>query len=199
MRRFAERYGWTVYCLPVLLVVTMFVLADPSYGQAVGAPPAAASTPAEQPIRPLLPVATASAPPATSEDTECVNNTQAQLILVSLARQRAWGCAGAVAMYTTPVTTGDVSVGNATPTGTWTIKAKQTDRYLSGPGYSDYVSYWMQFSGDFGLHDASWQTMPFGDPAYRSQGSHGCVHLPTPAMSWLYGWAKVGATVTIDA
>ena len=30
------------------------------------------------------------------------------------------------------------------------------------PRVGDYVEYWVPFNGDFGFHDASWQTMPFG-------------------------------------
>ena len=107
-------------------------------------------------------------------------------------------CAANRQAYTTPVTTGQVSTGDATPTGSWGVEDKQTDRYLNGPGYCDFVHYWLPFHEDFGLHDASWQSLPFGDQGYRGQGSHGCVHLPTPAMAWLYDWAQVGTTVTIE-
>lgn len=49
---------------------------------------------------------------------------------------------------------------------------KQRNRYLVGPGYRDYVHYWVPFNGDFGLHGPSWQTM-----------------------AWLYRWGRVGSTV----
>ena len=55
----------------------------------------------------------------------------------------------------------------------------------------------MPFNGDFGFHDAPWQTMPYGAAGYTDNGSHGCVHLPAEAMAWLFNWAAVGATVTI--
>jgi lipoprotein-anchoring transpeptidase ErfK/SrfK len=62
------------------------------------------------------------------------------------------------------------------------------------------VHYWIPFNGDFGFHDATWQTMPFGSPDYRTQGSHGCVHLPMPTVQWLYNWAQAGSTVvTVEA
>jgi lipoprotein-anchoring transpeptidase ErfK/SrfK len=53
----------------------------------------------------------------------------------------------------------------------------------------------MPFNGDYGLHDASWQTIPFGSAQYHSAGSHGCVHVPTDVMAWLYQWSAVDQTV----
>ena len=108
-------------------------------------------------------------------------------------------CAGNSQVATTPVTTGEVDNGDATPLGTWHVQDRQTNRYLTGPGYSDYVKYWVPFNGDFGFHDASWQNFPFGSALYTTQGSHGCVHLPTPTMQWFYSWITVGALVTIAA
>lgn len=95
----------------------------------------------------------------------------------------------------TAVTTGNVAAGDATPTGTWVVQNKQTDRYLTGPGYRDFVHFWMPYHGDFGIHDAPWQTFPFGSSQYRTQGSHGCVHVPSATMAWLYRWTEVGSTV----
>jgi hypothetical protein len=128
----------------------------------------------------------------------CRHNVRGQLVLVSIGQQRAWMCQEAEQLLTTPVTNGDVAAGDATPTGTWVVQDKETDRYLTGPGYVDYVHFWIPVSGDYGLHDAAWQTIPFGSPQYRTRGSHGCVHLPTPAMSWLYAWLAIGSRVTIQ-
>jgi len=109
-------------------------------------------------------------------------------------------CQGAKQVYDSPATTGETDNGDATPTGSWLIQSRETDRYLVGPGYRDYVHYWLPFNGDFGFHDATWQTMPFGSPNYHTNGSHGCVHLPMTAVQWLYRWAQVGTTVvTINA
>lgn len=130
----------------------------------------------------------------------CASNTHPTLVVVSIGLQHAWMCEGGRQVASTPVTTGDVAAGDATPTGTWLVQDKQTDRYLVGPGYRDYVHFWVPFNGDFGFHDAPWQTFPFGSADYRTEGSHGCVHLPAAAMAWLYGWARVGSTVvTIEA
>lgn len=125
----------------------------------------------------------------------CVQNTYRKLILVSLKSQHLWVCEGHRQVMDTPVTTGRTDNGDQTPVGSWRVQDKQRDRYLVGPGYKDYVQYWLPFNGDFGLHDASWQTMPFGSSKYHTQGSHGCVHVPTPTMAWLYHWSTVGGTV----
>lgn len=118
---------------------------------------------------------------------------------MSISQQHVWMCQGPRQVNSSAVTTGATDDGDATPTGSWVVQAKQTDRYLVGPGYRDYVHYWVPFNGDFGFHDATWQTMPFGSPDYHAQGSRGCVHLPITVMSWLYAWATVGTTnVTVQ-
>jgi lipoprotein-anchoring transpeptidase ErfK/SrfK len=129
----------------------------------------------------------------------CATNTASQLVVVSISQQHMWACQGYNQVYDNAVTTGAYLSGTPTPTGTWHIYAKQTNVVLRGPTWSDPVSYWLPFYSDYGFHDASWQTFPFGDPAYASQGSHGCVHVPTPAMAWLYGWSRVGTVVTISS
>jgi lipoprotein-anchoring transpeptidase ErfK/SrfK len=191
-------YGWRAYALPVLVVVTVAVLAhQPAVArrhvatatrQVPGPSTGISSSPGTIVLGPV------------EESIACAGNTAASLVLVSISRQHVWMCQGPREINSTAATTGAVDHGNATPTGSWLVQAKQIDRYLVGPGYRDFVHYWVPFNGDFGFHDASWQKMPFGAPGYRTQGSNGCVHLPLAVMSWLYGWARVGATVvTIQA
>lgn len=184
--------GWPLFLLPLILGATVFVLVDPHFRLSTAAP--RTSTPAA--VRPSATDAEAAAVAGT-DAAACLANQSPQLVLVSISRQRAWMCSGTRTVHATAVTTGDVESGDGTPTGTWEIEAKEPDRWLTGPDYSDFVHFWMPFHDDFGFHDASWQTMPFGDVGYRSQGSHGCVHLPAASMAWLYNWADVGATVTI--
>jgi hypothetical protein len=137
----------------------------------------------------------AAAKPLTP--SSCADNTAGQLILVSISRQHMWACDGTNQAYDSAITSGAYLAGDATPTGTWHIYSKSTNIHLIGPTWDDFVNYWMPFYSAYGFHDSSWQTFPYGDPAYASQGSHGCVHLPLPAMAWLYGWSHVGTTVTI--
>ena len=60
------------------------------------------------------------------------------------------------------------------------------------------MKYWIPFDAPlFGFHDSSWQTFPYGSQQYRTDGSHGCVHMPLADIAFLYEWANVGATVVI--
>jgi lipoprotein-anchoring transpeptidase ErfK/SrfK len=136
--------------------------------------------------------------------SHCVSNTASQAVVVSISQQRLWACANHASVYDTAVTTGATAYSDGTPTGTWAIYSKQADTNLTGSdsrgSWNDHVAYWMPFYGAYGFHDASWQTFPFGSlTQYQTGGSHGCVHLPLPAMKWLYNWALVGTTVTIQS
>ena len=137
--------------------------------------------------------------PATLAGGPCRNNGSGQLVVVSIRQQHAWMCQNAEQVYSTPVTTGAVRAGDATPVGSWRVQGKETSRYLAGPGYVDFVRYWIPINGDYGLHDAAWQTIPFGSPQYVERGSHGCIHVPIDAMRWLYSWLAVGSRVTVEA
>lgn len=134
----------------------------------------------------------------------CDDNKTGKAVIVDLSRQHMWACSDSTQAYETAVTSGATTYGDGTPTGTWAIQGKQTDRYLAGSdsrgSWNDHVDYWMPYNGDYGFHDASWQTFPFGSlTQYQTGGSHGCVHLPLAAMKWLYGWAPVGTPVTIES
>lgn len=204
MRRFALRYGWRAYALPLLALLTMIVIVNPSAIEKTNAsePHPQANIikshphPHPHPARTHLP---AQQFVLGRDSTPCTQNTEAQIILVSIRLQRAWMCQNKTQVYSTLVTTGAENVGNGTPLGTWHIQDKQTNRYLVGVGYRDFVKYWMPFDGDFGFHDSSWQTMPYGSSGYKANGSHGCIHLPLPAMSWFFNWASTATTVTIQA
>lgn len=215
LQGFVSRYGWRAYALPVLAVVTVVALLNAETANAhtqVAAPPRPSLTRPTQPSTTSAPLAAdrSSVPTQSAltveqidggaDSTVCLSNRYATFVLVSISQQHMWACQGHFQVNTSPVTTGDVAAGDATPTGSWLLQNKQTDRYLIGPGYRDYVHYWVPFDGDVGFHDATWQTMPFGSPHYTSQGSHGCVHLPMSVVAWLYGWSRTGATVvTVQA
>jgi lipoprotein-anchoring transpeptidase ErfK/SrfK len=129
----------------------------------------------------------------------CDDVTAAREIVVSIKLQKLWACAGTDLYLTTSVTTGAIDRDWATPKGTWKIYAKQTNRWLSGPGYSVQVRYWMPFWGGYGVHDSPWQRFPYGSSLYRSRGSHGCVQVPGATMAKLFAWAQVGSTVHVEA
>jgi lipoprotein-anchoring transpeptidase ErfK/SrfK len=139
--------------------------------------------------------------PPKPKPNACARNTAPQLVLVSLAKQRVWMCARSRTVYSSAVTTGMVGQDTSTPTGTYQIQARSTDTTLTlNTGATYAVKYWIPFDAPlFGFHDSSWQSFPYGSARYRTEGSHGCIHMPLAAMKFLYGWGQIGATVTIRA
>jgi lipoprotein-anchoring transpeptidase ErfK/SrfK len=104
------------------------------------------------------------------------------------------------------VTTG--RAGLRTPLGTYHIYAKYSPITFispwptSSPYYytPEHAEYGMLFrSGGFFIHDAPWEpSTAFGPGSENTTyASHGCVHMPTPTMAWLYGWSPIGTTVII--
>ena len=53
--------------------------------------------------------------------------------------------------------------------------------------------------GGFFIHDAPWEPSTGFGPGSQNglDASHGCVHIPTPTMAWLYSWSPIGTTVII--
>lgn len=52
----------------------------------------------------------------------------------------------------------------------------------------------MPFNGGIGLHDASWRST-FGSEIYRTNGSHGCVNLPTKVAEDIFANIESGIPV----
>ncbi len=133
------------------------------------------------------------------------NNTvdlEGKYIEVNLSRQHLWAYDNKQLVYDTPITSGATGAGFATIQGLFSIKAKQTNRnlngYAIGYNYNVFVNYWMPFSGNYGMHDASWRTS-FGGADYYYGGSHGCVNLPAAAAAWVYNFVNVGTPVWVHS
>ena len=125
-------------------------------------------------------------------------------IYVSIGQQHLWACTGDVLLTDTAVTTGASAITNvndATPTGTSEITGKSRNTVLAGHDingpWNDPVKFWMPFDGGIGFHDSSWQTFPYGSDLYKTQGSHGCIHIPVAVIATLFDWAPVGTLVTV--
>lgn len=140
----------------------------------------------------------------------CVGNNLDQFILVSISQRHLWVCDQTKQLYDSPVVTGMENLAaDLTPTGTYHIYAKETDVYLKGSdstgSWDDYVNYWMPFLnnqyGTYGFHDATWRPAnAFGNISpYSSNASHGCVELPLATAKWLYNWAQIGTTLTVQS
>lgn len=83
-----------------------------------------------------------------------------------------------------------------TPRGTYRIRYKTRNTYLTGADYRSYVYYWMPIVGGVGLHDATWRSS-FGGSIYKSNGSHGCINLPYNTAKTIYDNAPTGTLVKI--
>lgn len=151
-----------------------------------------------------------SAVEAASTQAMCAANALDQSIVISINQRHLWACSGTRMVYETPVITGMQKLeADLTPIGTYHIYAKATDTVLSGSdstgSWNDPVKYWMPFFdnqyGTYGFHDATWRkNSEFGNIDPNSdKGSHGCVETTLSAAKWLYDWAKVGTTVTIQS
>lgn len=119
---------------------------------------------------------------------------------INLTQQRLWAYQDNQLVFSTPVTTG--ATGFETITGLFSVQAKQRNRFLNGRtigpryNYNVFVKYWMPFSGNYGMHDASWRSS-FGGPDYSWNGSKGCVNMSEAAAVWIYNWASVGTPVWV--
>ncbi|MGH8862026.1 MAG: L,D-transpeptidase [Jatrophihabitantaceae bacterium] len=147
--------------------------------------PRTSGTPAAQPV------AAAHRNPAHPRPNRCAYNRADQKVIVSVRAQHMWLCARHRIVRDSPITSGIVGAYTSTPTGNYEIQGRTRDTTLTlitGATYD--VKYWIPFDGPlFGFHDSSWQRFPYGSPKYRTQGSHGCIHLPLPAIAFLYRWA----------
>lgn len=126
-------------------------------------------------------------------------------VIVSTADQTLYYYENGSLVLKTPVVTGKwYPKDHSTPTGTYYLRAKQTNQTLKGleddgkTPYSSPVSYWMPFIGNsWGLHDATWRSS-FGGSIYKYNGSHGCVNMPYSAAKNLYARIKVGTLIRIQ-
>ncbi len=96
--------------------------------------------------------------------------------------------------FATSCVTGKMTADRKTPECVAYILYKQPSATLSGQGYSSDVKYWMPFIGNVGFHSAPWRGS-FGGSEYISNGSHGCVNLPTYAAATLYKLVSQGDPV----
>lgn len=113
---------------------------------------------------------------------------------ISISKQKLTYYVKDKAVLTTDVTTGK---NNATKTGKFKIRNKVRNTYLTGKDYKSFVKYWMAYSGNnYGIHDASWRNK-FGGKIYKTNGSHGCVNVPTDAAAKLYSMLEIGTPVYI--
>lgn len=176
----------------------------PSGGPQI-APPGPSTSPVATPGPTITPSATpmpaAAATPSAAPTPTALTG---KVIMVSIRDQRLTAYDGNQVFLTTVVATGRPEL--PTPAGTFHIQAKAAPyKFVSpwpkGDPYwypTEWVSYAMLFADDgYFLHDAPWRTV-WGPGANVTNGSHGCVSVPTAVMARLYNWAEVGTTVVIQ-
>lgn len=139
--------------------------------------------------------------PAYSQTAVSYNNPDwgDTYVEANLSAQHLWFYKNGKLIIDTDFVSGNISRGNGTHTGVYSINSRERDRILgeySGADYRSPVSFWMPFNGGEGLHDASWRSR-FGGSIYRSNGSHGCINLPHSAAEKIYNNIKTGVPVIV--
>jgi len=164
-----------------------------------GPPPAAQTLAAPDTVPPPIKDVDIPLTKKQAQAGPCEKNTAAQRVIVSIAQQHMWLCVRGAKVYDSAVTTGMAGKHTSTPTGQFEIEQKLRNQTLNPQTGELYpVKYWIAFDApEYGFHDSDWQTIPYGSAAYKTGGSHGCVHVPPAGIKKLWSWAKVGASVTI--
>lgn len=111
---------------------------------------------------------------AVSRGNNDIGNTYVE---IDITNQHLWFYKNGSLVVQGDVVTGNVSSNHSTPQGIYSLKYKQRNTVLRGPGYNAPVDFWMPFNGGIGIHDASWRG-EFGGNIYRTGGSHGCINSP---------------------
>ena len=136
----------------------------------------------------------------------CSRSAAGKVITISLSQQRVVFSQDGCTVRTSLVTTGRDQL--RTPTGTFHIFSKATHFTFISPwpkGSPFYyvpsvANYAMGFlAGGYYIHDAPWEpNSQFGPGGENGpNASHGCVHIESDVMPWLFGWADIGTTVVI--
>ena len=133
---------------------------------------------------------------SVSDDGDGIVDFGGTYVEIDLSNQKLYLYVNGTCTLTTSIVSGSVNAGHRTPTGVYTIKSKQTNRYLTGVGYRSWVYYWMPFNGGIGLHDATWRSS-FGGSIYLYNGSHGCINMPYSAAKQVYNSVSVGTYVIL--
>ncbi len=123
------------------------------------------------------------------------NDIGSTYVEIDYTNQRMWYYKDGALLVETPVVTGNVSAGRASPEGIYCIVDKELNATLVGEDYSTPVNYWMPFYGGVGIHDAdSWRSA-YGDSIYLTSGSHGCINTPSAEAAVIYENIDIGTPV----
>lgn len=135
-----------------------------------------------------------------SEYYEELEDASEKLVVVDISEQRLWAFEDEENVMESPVVTGTKS-RHDTQLGMYSVILKKQDYTMRGSYGEVQVDYWMRFNDAYaqGLHDASWRGGDtFGGETYVTNGSHGCVNLPSEFTAELYDFVVVGTPVVVQ-
>lgn len=126
--------------------------------------------------------------------THELNDIGLTYVEIDLTKQHLWYYQAGVLVAQGDVVTGNISNGDKTPEGIYSLKYKVKNAVLRGSNYTTKVTYWMPFNGNIGIHDALWRTQ-FGRDIYRTRGSHGCINATYKLAETLYNSISAGTPI----
>lgn len=118
---------------------------------------------------------------------------------VSVDDQYLWVYKDGEVVVETDVVTGLPIYGSITYHGCYSIKKKERDVVLGTldvQGYDATVDYWVPFNEGEGIHDAPWRDV-FGSRIWLTNGSHGCVNVPSEIMGDIFENVEIGEAVVV--
>jgi lipoprotein-anchoring transpeptidase ErfK/SrfK len=135
-----------------------------------------------------------------------LGGTPQKAVVVRISTQTLTAYLNGKPILTTPVTTGRPAL--PTPVGSYFVHYRASPYTFTSPWPQGSAYYYppttvnmaMYFYDNDFLHDDPGEpTSAFGAGSdYGPYASHGCVHVPYTAMSFLFNWLPVGATVIVS-
>ena len=119
-------------------------------------------------------------------------------IEIDLAGQHLWAYKDYELVAEADVVTGLPGDGTETVPGCFSIDEKTEGTVLGGDqaDAGKWIDYWLAFNGGQGICDASWLE-DFGGSVYASDGSGGCVYVPSSEMMKVFNAASEGMAVVV--
>ena len=131
-----------------------------------------------------------------------INDPGNTYIEVDLSEQHMYYYQNGSDIFESDFVSGNMSYADRqTHAGIFTLYYKKSPDVLRGSmkadgsyEYESKVQYWMPFDGGIGFHDASWRD-EFGGDIYLTDGSHGCINMPSENAGILYDLIQYGVPI----
>lgn len=140
---------------------------------------------------------------ALGTETEDIGDSY---IEVDLTNQHIWFYLEGEMLIESDCITGLESEENkefSTPPGVYSLKNPEENYIVKSKKQEDGtyeeeqpVNYWIPFYKDLGLHDALWRTS-FGGDIYKTNGSYGCVQVPSNTAKTIFENVKEGMPIIL--